>query len=79
VGVGFQTLSAAIENGDSLAYVRGSPVVTMTYKQIASTFAGSELVDQWTLPSGGRAIVAQGDQRRRVRQVTRVSLTPVNH
>jgi chitinase len=25
----------------------------MTYKQIASTFAGAELVDQWTLPSGG--------------------------
>jgi chitinase len=30
-----------------------SPVVTMTYKEISSTFAGAELVDQWTLPSGG--------------------------
>lgn len=29
-----------------------SPAATMTFKDIAATFAGSELVDQWTRPDG---------------------------
>ena len=29
-----------------------SPAVTMTYLQITSTFPGSELADQWSLPGG---------------------------
>ena len=38
---------------------RTSPAVTMTYAEITSTFAGSELADQWDL-GGGRTIYYNG-------------------